>query len=205
MQYTTTSCRNCGYQTRSHESSVPKVQLGIPVIRCPKCNHLILDSIAIEYEFMTDKEKAKFNTNSAILRSYPRIVLLFIFGFALLIGGFFGGGGSIVVGLLGGGFCIFLAIDNIITNSKISNEHTFEQAVYESLQRTKNPEYVAFIENCYASSKIKRQFTPFSDKLSFYEEYKYIPLRQSYIQEMKKFEELLNSIGINSSNNITSE
>ena len=58
------------YRTRNHQSNVPKVQIGAPVLRCPKCGNLIFDTINIEYEFMTDKERESFTTESAQSSSF---------------------------------------------------------------------------------------------------------------------------------------
>ena len=86
MQYITTSCRNCGFRTRNHESNVPSLQIGAPISRCPNCGHLILDIFATEYEFMTERERKKFTTEAALAKSYPGNILLILFGL------FFGGG-----------------------------------------------------------------------------------------------------------------
>lgn len=39
-------------------------------MRCPKCGQLILDGIATEYEFMTDREREKITTAGLLERSY---------------------------------------------------------------------------------------------------------------------------------------
>ena len=194
MKYTTTKCRNCGFRTRSHESNVPNVQLGAPILPCPQCGHLILDSIATEYEFMTDAEREKFKTDSALVRSYPGNVLFIIMGLFLLIGGI--ANGNILFGLLFGAGCIVLGISRIIENSKMADEQIIEQEVYESLQRTKNIDYVKFIEESYAANKIKRRYHPFDDKGAFMDEHKIFETRQSYIQNMKVFNELMELMGV---------
>ena len=196
MRYTTTSCRNCGFKTRHHESNVPNVQIGSPILRCPKCGNLILDSIATEYEFMTDKERAKFTTENAQTASYPGNILFIIVGFALLIGGIVLGGGYIAAGLIFGGGCIWLGISQIIENNKMSSEHIIEQAVYESLQRTKNSDYVEFIKQSYSANKIKRQYRAYVGKNVFMGKYKIFESRESYIENMKEFNELIELIAV---------
>ena len=199
MRYTTTSCRNCGFRTRSHESNVPDVQLGAPILRCPKCGNLILDSIATEYEFMTDKERDKFTTESAQAKSYPGNILFIVVGFVLLIGGIVTGGGYIAAGLIFGGGCIALGISQIIQNNKMCEEHIIEQAVYESLKRTKNKDYVEFIEQSYSANKIKRHYSAFADKKIFMEKYQTFETRESYIENMKVFNEIIELIGVDES------
>lgn len=196
MRYTTTSCRNCGFKTRSHESNVPNVQIGSPILRCPRCGNLILDGIATEYEFMTDKERAKFTTENARTASYPGNILFIIVGFALLIGGIVLGGGYIAAGLIFGGGCILLGISRIIKNNKMSSEQIIEQAVYESLQRTKNSDYVEFIKQSYSANEIKRQYRTYAGKDVFMNKYKIFETRESYIDNMKEFNKLIELIGV---------
>ncbi len=195
MRYTTTSCRSCGFRTRSYEGNVPDVQIGTPVLRCPKCGNLILDNIVTEYEFMTDREQSKFTTESAQARSYPGNILFIVMGFVLLIGGMSLGGGYIAAGLIFGGGCLFVGISQIVENSKMSDKHIIEQAVYESLQRTKNSDYVDFITQSYSANKIKRCYRPFEDKKIFMEKYKAFETRESYMENMQSFNELLELIG----------
>ena len=90
--YTTTRCRNCGYVTRNHEQNVPKVQLGEPITKCPRCSHLIIDSFATEYEFMTDKEKSKFRSTYATIRHLPYNTIAIAFGLFMLYTGISMGG-----------------------------------------------------------------------------------------------------------------
>lgn len=191
MKYITTRCKNCGYRTRSHESGVPNVQIGPPILRCPKCGHLILDSIQTEYEFMTDNEKAKFSTQSALPKSYLGNILFIVVGLVLLIGGISTGN---VAGLICGGGCIALGVYQKVQNQKIASNELIEQAVYESLQRTANSKYVEFIKYAYEVNGIKRNYMPFTNKAAYIEQYKKFELRDSYIQNMKNFNQVLELI-----------
>lgn len=194
MQYTTTSCRNCGFRTRSHESNVPDVQIGCPVLRCPRCGHLILDSIATEYEFMTSKEREKMSTSSAVEQSYLGNLVFIIFGALLLIGGLVTGEGYVGMGLLFGGALIALGISQIVKNQKTANENIIEQAIYESLQRTQNEKYVKFIQESYNSSGIDRDFKSFANRTSFLKQYSYFESRRTYMQNMQEFDNLMKLI-----------
>lgn len=196
MYYTTTSCRNCGYRTRNNESGVPNVQIGTPIMKCPKCGSLIIDSISTEYEFMTDKEKAQFSTQSALPKSYIGNILFIIVGIVLLIYGLATGDAYLGVGLIAGGGCIALGIYQIVKNQKIANNEMIEQAVYESLKRTANRKYVEYIINAYGANGIKRKYLPYYNKTTYIEQYKYFESRDSYKQNMYDFNELLKSINI---------
>ena len=87
MTYTTTKCRNCGYATRFHESNIPRVQIGSPIQKCPKCGHFILDSIATELEFMEDSERKNFSSSAAVPKGYLVSLIFIIFGTIMLISG----------------------------------------------------------------------------------------------------------------------
>ena len=154
MRYITTWCRNCGFKTRNQETGVPNVQLGPPISRCPKCGKLILDSIATEYEFMSDKERAKFTTKRAYIASIPGNIIYVVLGLILFVGGIIAGEAfaTSMLFLFGVGFMAWGTF-HIIQNNKMKNEPIIEQAVYESLQRTKNINYVKFIEKMYSANK----------------------------------------------------
>ena len=194
MIYTTTSCPNCGFRTRNHESNVPKMQLGAPVLRCPNCGNLILDNIAVEFEFMTDRERAKFTSDTALAHGLLGNISFILLGFFLLFVGI--AIDDVIVSLFAGGGSIALGISNLIRNNKLYHEHILEQAVYESLQRTKNKDYVEFIEQAYLANKIKRHYRAFDDKNSFMEMYQTFENRESYIKSMQDFEELTNLISV---------
>ena len=194
MKYITTSCPNCGYKTRSHESGVPSVQIGAPILPCPKCGQLVLDTIQTEYEFMTDSEKARFSTQSALPKSYIGNILFIALGIFLLIGGFvLNDTAYLVVGLIGGIGCIAIGVFQIVRNHKIADNATIEQAVYESLQRTKNSKYVEYIKTAYQQNGIKRNYLPYTNKATFIEQHKAFELRESYKQNMQAFNQLLES------------
>lgn len=190
MTYTTTRCKNCGYATRSFEGGVPKVQIGAPIIRCPKCGYLILDSINSEYEFMTDKERANFGSSRATVKSYPFNIIAIVMGICFFIAAITASSLTVPF-IIAAIICLAVGISNLLSNSKAADQKIIEQKVYESLQRTKNTKYVEFIEKSYSSNKIKRIYRPYSDKESFFEQYKYFELRESYKEEMKEFGELL--------------
>ena len=196
MTYTTTSCKNCGFKTRRRESGVPDVQIGCPIIRCPRCGHLILDNIATEYEFMTEKERSKFNTDDALSKSYLGNILFIIIGLIILVGGIASGGGYIVAGLIFGLACIALGIYQIIRNVKLSNDNVIEQAIYQSLKRTANQSYVRFLEAAYITNYMGRKYIPFTEKEKFMKEYQHFETRTSYQEEMAAFTKLVNSINL---------
>lgn len=195
MRYVTTKCRNCGYKTRNHESGVPRVQLGTPIFKCPKCGHLILDPIQTEYEFMTDSERTSFSSNSMIQKNYFGSALFIIFGIVLFIAGIVLGGGYIAIAILGGLGCIGVGIFDIIRGKKMANNEEIEQAIYESLQRTANTEYVAYIKNVYNENGIKKIYTPFVGRNNFIELYKKFEARESYKESMNEFNQFLEMIG----------
>ena len=197
MQYLTTKCRNCGYRTRDRETGVPKVQIGTPILICPRCGHLILDSIQTEYEFMTDKEKERFSSQSAFTRSIFGNIFFIVFGLIFLIGSITIGGGYIAVGIICGGGMIALGVYQITKNQASRNNKDIEQAVYESLKRTENKDYVKYIETAYNSAGIDRKYKEFTDKNNFINENKNFEERSSYKENMEYFNELLNKIGIN--------
>lgn len=205
MKYTTTKCPHCGFQTRSHESSVPQVQIGPPIMLCPKCSHLILDDIATEYEFMTEKERRSFTTQAMKRRSFGGNLFLIVFGAFFFITGIIIGainlseGGSSGIGLiissiLIGGGCVLLGICQIKRNKKLANEEFIEQCVYESLQRTSNKAYVDFVQSEYQTFKINRTFFPFDGKENFLQTYKKFEERESYQNSAREFEKVLNSL-----------
>ena len=194
MRYTTTSCRNCGFRTRSHESNVPDVQIGMPVLRCPKCGHLILDGIATEYEFMTPSERERFTSSSAEEKSSFGNILFIIFGLILLIGGIVTGEEYVLIGLIFGGGLIFVGISQMAQNAEMVKENIIEQAVYESLQRTKNKEYVKFLQESYVVNKIKRNYKPYPNTECFFQKYSHFKSRETYIQNMKDFDQIISLI-----------
>lgn len=193
--YTTTKCRNCGYHTRSHERAVPKVQIGAPIFPCPNCGHLILDSIIAEYEFMTDRERVNFGSTVANVRTYPSNILAIIMGIFFFVVGITADSLTVMY-IIAAIVCFAVGVSNIISNSKATDEKVMEQAIYESLQRTKNVEYVKYIEATYAANKIKRTYRPYTDRQSFIEQYKYMESRKSYIENMASFEDLVKHLGI---------
>ena len=195
MRYTTTKCSNCGFRTRNHESNVPSVQLGSPVLHCPRCGHLILDTIATEYEFMTDYEREKFTTSSLLFKSFLGNVLFIVVGLFILIGGLITGDDYVVLGVIFGGGCLCLGICQIIRNLKMRNEHIIEQAIYESLKRTQNVAYVSFIKESYTINKIKRNYHPFPGKVTFIRNYAFFEEKETYLENMKEFADLMNLIG----------
>lgn len=199
MRYITTSCSNCGFRTRNHEGGVPSVQIGAPVLPCPKCGHLILDSIVTEYEFMTDGERKRFTTETAGIRVLIGNLFIILVGFFLLIGGLITGEEYTIIGLLFGGGIIGVGVFTVVKNIQMKNEQIIEQAVYESLQRTKNRDYVEFIKRTYMAKNIKRYYRAFTDKNNFIEKYQTFETRKSYIENMKAFNELLELIGVGKS------
>lgn len=206
MKYITTSCKNCGYRTRNYESGVPSVQLDMPIFKCPKCGHLILDPIQTEYEFMTATEKANFSTQSALPKSYLGNILFIIVGVVLLIGGISLGDIYVWAGLIFGGGCLALGIFQIIRNQKIANDQTIEQAVYESLQRTSNPKYVEFIIHNYELNGINRNYSPLSNRTAYIEKYNEFELRETYKQRMNTFNqfmELINTADVPEQSNVS--
>ena len=192
MKYITTKCRHCGYATRSHESGVPAVQIGQPIIKCPVCGNLIFDSIATEYEFMTDNEREKFSSENAEGKAIAANLFFIILGAIMLIAFCASGeSGGIFTGLFAGGLSIAMGIIQIKRNSNMVNEKIIEQAVYESLKRTENKEYVEFLKNAYSDNKIKRAYSLYQNRKDFMEKYKYFEERDSYSEQMKKFAAIL--------------
>ncbi len=198
--YTTTKCRNCGYHTRSHERAVPNVQIGAPIFPCPNCGHLILDSIIAEYEFMTDRERVKFGSTVATVRTYPFNILAIIMGIIFFVVGITADSLTVMY-IIAAIVCFAVGVSNIISNSKAADEKVMEQAIYESLQRTKNVEYVKYIEATYAANKIKRTYCPYTDRQAFIEQYKYMESRKSYIENMESFDNLIKRLGVEYSAN----
>ncbi len=194
MQYTTTSCANCGYKTRYRESNVPSVQLGYPIQRCPKCGNLIVDSIATEYEFMTEIEKEKFSSEKLFFNSLKKNGLFIVFGLLFFIFGIVSedGAAGIIFGLISLGVGVYGMFDA----KKSSKSEECEQAIYESLQRTKNSKYVDFIRNSYMVSGIQRNYRPLESKEKFLEEHKNFESRYSYKQSMEEFNQVLESLNI---------
>lgn len=78
----------------------------------------------------------------------------------------------------------------------MSSEQIIEQAVYESLQRTKNSDYVEFIKQSYSANEIKRQYRTYAGKDVFMNKYKIFETRESYIDNMKEFNKLIELIGV---------
>lgn len=196
MKYTTTKCRHCGYATRCFEGNVPKVQIGSPIIICPRCGNLILDSIITEFEFMTIEEKEKFSSELLTTKSTLKNIFLSIFGLILFIGSMFLGGWYIAVGIIFGIGMIAISIIDIVKERKLCNEEVVEQAIYESLQRTKNMEYVQFIQKAYETNKLRRNYTPFSDRNRFMKQYEKFEYRSSYKENMEEFNQLLELLKI---------
>ena len=194
MQYITTSCRNCGYRTRNHESGVPSVQIGHPVGKCPRCGHLILDCICTEYEFMTEKEKKKFNPDTF---NDGGNYIFIIVGIILFFGSIAtGGGASIMLGLLLSIGCFYMGISRILENKRLKEDEFIEQCVYESLKRTENKYYVNFVEQAYKANGIQRTFKEFENKKEFLEKYNKFETRKSYKDNMNEFNEVLEIIDL---------
>lgn len=174
----------------------------MPIIKCPKCGHLILDSINTEFEFMTEGEKKNFSTQSALPKSYIGNILFIIVGLVLLIGGIATGDAYLWAGLIGGGGCLAVGIYQIVRNQKLAGNEVIEQAVYESLQRTSNSKYVELIKTVYELNGIKKNYLPYDNKASFIEQYKKFETRESYIQNMYYFNRLLDLELLNELNTI---
>ena len=195
MQYTTTKCPNCGYKTRNHESNVPKVQLGMPVMRCPQCGRFILDVFATEYEFMTEKERASFTTQSALSKGYLGNAVFIVFGLIMLLAGCFE---AIAVLAIIGVACIAMGGYQIIRNQKMAGDKLMEQMIYQSLRRTSNEEYVRFVKRAYYSNGMSRTYLPMEDRDNYLEEHHSFEERSSYKKDMRDFEELCDKIEVDS-------
>lgn len=205
MKYTTTKCPHCGYQMRSHESRLPKVQIGAPILICPKCSRLILDSIATEYEFMTAQERQIYTTQAVKQQSYLGNLLFIVFGVLFFIAGIITGAlycaegnlsgiGMIFGGIIIGCVCIAICIYQTKHNRELANEEFIEQCVYESLQRTSNKEYVDFVQIAYQAFGINRTFLPLNEKEDFLRMHKKFETHESYKKSMSEFENILNAL-----------
>lgn len=175
------------------------MQIGAPIYKCPNCGHFILDTIAVEYEFMTDAERRKFSTNAALPKSYIGNIIYILFGIFLIAAGIACGKFYIAIGLIFGGGAIWIGISQIIQNHKYASANMIEQCVYQSLKRTSNKEYVELLKKLYAKNKIKREYRPFYDKENFLQKYAYFDSREEYKEEMAYFEEILSYINTSDS------
>lgn len=198
MVYTTTKCTNCGFATRRRESNVPNVQLGCPILRCPRCGSLILDSIATEYEFMEKAERKKFNTKTLLLKSIPGIVLMLLLGISMIIGGCVEGGEAIAICMPIGLALIGLSVWQTVKNQRQATEEMIEQEVYESLKRIQNKKYLAILDYLYDINEIPRYYVPMEGKEDFLIKYKKFEMRESYQKNMEAFEKLLELLNVDS-------
>ncbi len=188
--YTTTACRNCDFKTRKHKRDVPNLDFCCPVSICPKCQTLMIDPIYAEYEFMTDKEKGKFTRENIQKRTYITSVFWLLVSIGILILSLsLGGTFNTIVGLLVAGVGMFNFIISLLSLQESKKNESIEQAIYESLKRTSNQDYIDFL-NRFG----ERKYIPFLDKEIFMEKYRYFEERESYKQEMEKFIILMDSI-----------
>lgn len=188
--YTTTRCRHCGHVIRNHERNVPKVQLGEPIRKCSRCGSLYVDDFATEYEFMTDKEKSRFRSTYAIIAHLPFNILAIAFGLFMLFAGISTGGTFLVMGIIMGAIGVYVGVSNIRENAKVADEKLLEQSVYESLRRTENPQYVEYITAIYTRNNIKRTYSPYINRESFMDQYKYFEKRPSYDESIDCINEI---------------
>lgn len=200
MTYTTTKCRNCGYRTRNRETGpVPTLQIGPSVLLCPQCGHLILDNFSTEYEFMNDKEKTKFSTQKILRKSYKENILLIIFGLMFLIGGIVSSVviseiAPIIYGIIAGAIFIIGAILKIRRDQELAKEGVIERAIYESLYRTSNIQYVEFLSKAYAANRSKRKYAPYLEKETFMEQHKENELSATYKEKECMFHKVMEAI-----------
>lgn len=187
MKYTTTSCKKCGFKTRNRESSLPSVQIGLPIIECPNCHNFILDSIITEYEFMSKSEKGRFEKNNAMLLSIPGNLIYIIMGLFFLIWGLSTTGDYSIIAPIIGLILIMMGMAQIVKNIKIYINGNLEQEIYMSLKRTENKEYREFLERIYKSFGICRTYEPYLGKEKFLEDNKHFEQSDRYKINMEYF------------------
>ena len=193
MKYTTTKCRNCGYATRIHESGVSKLELDMPIQICPACGNLILDTIKTEYEFMLESEREIFSSKNYENKSILGFIFSLFAGLFFLILGFIIGEETTTIPLwIVSAFLFYICIRNRVNYSKISKNKLIEQAIYASLKRTSNKNYVKFLEILYLENKIKRIFNPLKDKESYMKENVNLETLDYYKESMKVFDKFNN-------------
>lgn len=193
MKYTTTRCRNCGFATRFMEIGVPKFQLGMPLIICPKCQHLILDSIRTEFEFMTEKQRKKLLSHSIALGFYLSCVFFFLFGVISIIAVSISESSSaeIAVFVIVGICLMFFSVYKFVKFFLEIKSGIIEHAIYMSLQRTSNETYVEFLKTCYEKNGIKKIFSAFSGKNDILSNYKTCETTDFYKESKEDFDKLL--------------
>lgn len=189
MTYTTAKCKNCGYKIRNNESNLPRVQLGMPIMVCPKCGSLILDTIATEYEFMSERERENFSNQKALSKTYLGNIIFIGFGIFMLIGGFTN---NITALILIGLALLGMGIYQIIKNRLLIANNSIELMIYYSLKRTSNNDYIKILNRAYSSNNMSRKYNPYERKETFLEEHKFLENKSSYSDETEFVEEICN-------------
>lgn len=192
MKYTTTSCKKCGFKTRNKESSLPSVQIGLPIIECPNCHKFILDSIITEYEFMTDVERSRFQKDNAILLSLPGNLIFIIMGLLFFIWGLSATGDYSIITPIIGSILFLIGAIQIVKNIIIYVKGNLEQEIYLSLKRTENKEYREFLEWIYKCFGISRKYKPYLEKETFLEENKHFGQTDNFKLRMEYFNSIWN-------------
>ena len=191
MVYTTTKCPHCGYRTRNRETGIQNVELGQTLACCPMCGKPIIDPIKTEYEFMTEKEQQKWTTKSLANADIWRGVVTLILGLILFVVGIFSKvAGGVVFALLGVGL-VAMGIRRFVTVHKAEALNIGEQAIYESLLRTSNTEYVNLLKLAYGEN---REYNPIVDRDKMIEGLKEYSTPEVHERFEKDFLELLNFI-----------
>ena len=194
MKYTTTRCSKCGYATRLHDSETPDFQIGMPVFKCPKCGNLLVDSIATEYEFLTQSER------ESLQKSYKKSVIanivLILVGYIVPIVGFMASGEIGVIGYVIPACSTLIGLVNLIKNGILYSKDFTEKLIYYSLKRTSNPEYVRFIVSAYRQMDIRRGYRSYRDREKFMKEYEYLEDEKdkSFEKTMDEYEELVSML-----------
>jgi len=197
--YTTTSCPHCGFKTRNFERGTPSIELGQTIICCPRCSGIIIDSIATEYEFMTNFERGYYcSTNSHIYKSLIGIFLFMAVGILSLLSTVlldFDEKPLMWFALIFGSGCLYFGISGIINCFKAKDLNLGEQEIYESLLRTSNEIYVAFLCSAYNSKKGKRVYRPLENRDDIIREYEKYSTQEIHSNFQTKFNTLLSRIG----------
>ena len=194
MQYTTTKCPHCGYRTRNRESGVPKVELGQTLACCPMCGKPIIDPINTEYEFMTEKEQEKWSTSHITGVETTRGIIMIIIGIALFVFGLISGGGTgIFFSLFLGGGMIAMAVRKFILVEKADSYNIGEQAIYESLLRTSNANYVKLLKNAYGEERTYKPLVNRSEIINDYKKYSTEDVHERYEKEFLKLLKLIDN------------
>ena len=194
--HVTTKCPHCNYRTRNQEELGPKIQLGQTIFCCPRCDKPMIDPFYTEYEFMSENERRKFTTKRLASSGIANGISLILLAIFLIAGGIaIAETVAIILTSILGVAALWMATSEFIDVFRAKKLNVGEQAIYESLLRTSNVDYV----NLLKQYDQKHEFQPISNRAEMINDLKQYSTEDIHEANEKEF---LKIVEITKNNNI---